>query len=246
MERPAYLAENDAYYADFWTTTRLYTSRFPNGEEAERASVILTYLSHRAEAKRWDLRPPRLLDVGCGRGWLTNLLALYGPAEGCEPSAGAVATARSLFPYLTFHALTPGELRTTPGFQPFDAVVTSEVIEHVPFDLQLAFLRDVRVCLAPGGALVLTTPRGELWASEGHTSQQSVENWLTEAALERLLREAGFAPRQLRRASPVGGGLLRRACARWARRSGVHRPSVAEATVDARSGLYQVWLAEAT
>lgn len=243
--RPPYLDENEAFYADFWATTPHYTSRFPNGEEAARAGVILQYLSGLAEQRQWDKRPPRLLDAGCGRGWLTNLLSLYGAAEGCEPVAGAVRTARTLFPHLTFHALTAGELRQTPQFTPFDVVVSSEVIEHVPTDLQVMFLRELHDCLVPGGLAIVTTPRGELWATEGYTSGQRMENWLREAELEHLLQEAGFEPLALRRAVPVGNGLwhrVRRKLKRW-RGARMERPSMLDCAIDTRRGLYQIWLA---
>ncbi|MDO8795688.1 MAG: hypothetical protein Q7J25_13840 [Vicinamibacterales bacterium] len=46
---PPYLTANADFYETFWTTTRFYTSRFPNVDEASRAAVILESLSGHAE-----------------------------------------------------------------------------------------------------------------------------------------------------------------------------------------------------
>ena len=115
---------------------------------------------------------------------------MYGHAEGCELVTGAAELARRLFPGTTFHALPPGDLPVTAGFTPFDVVVCSEVIEHIPREWQARFVTDLRECLAPGGYLILTTPRGEMQALAGDTSNQLIENWLSEPELDRLLHHS--------------------------------------------------------
>ena len=241
-QRP-YLATNAAFYDTFWTTTRFYTSRFPNGDEASRAAVILEYLSGLAEVHDWEAHPPRLLDAGCGRGWLTNLLSVYGPAEGCEPVVGAISAARALFPHLTFHVATPGELARRPGAVPFDVVVSSEVLEHVPAPLQAGFVAELADCVKPGGFVVLTTRRGELQPVAGESSAQLMENWLTEAQVRALLTGAGLTPIGLRRALPTHAFWLDRLLRRWRRLWGQTRidRSATEVSLDHRSSLYQIW-----
>lgn len=244
LERPAYLHENEAFYSEFWAERDHYSSRFPNHDEAVRAGPVLECLSTLAERHGWLARPPRLLDAGCGRGWLTHLASLYGYAEGCEPVAGAVALARQLFPDVRFHPLTPGELRRTPGFDPFDVVICSEVIEHLPRESQASFVTDLRECLVPGGYLILTTPRGEMQAPAVATSNQPIEHWLSERELERMLRNAGLTPELRRRAYPFGVRALHRWLARVERWFGSpQRRSTAGVALDYRDSLYQIWCA---
>jgi len=244
-EQRPYLATNAAFYDTFWTSTRFYRSRFPNGDEASRAAIILEYLSGLAEVHDWEAHPPRLLDAGSGRGWLTNLLSAYGAAEGCEPVEGAVTTARTLFPHLTFHLATPGELAQRPGAVPFDVVVSSEVLEHVPTPLQAGFVAELAACVTPGGFVILTTPRGELQPVAGESSAQLMENWLTEAAVRTLLTQAGLTPIRLRRAFPTRAFWLDRLWRRWRRLRPTARVdrSLPELWLDHRSSLYQIWCA---
>lgn len=241
VSRPDYLEANDAFYRTFWHTAPNYSAPFPNAEEAARGGVVLTMLARVAEQEDWATRRPRILDAGCGRGWLTHLVSTFGNAEGCEPVADAVTLARTLFPSLTFHAVTPGELASRRGFVPFDVVVCSEVLEHVPTELQSAFLGDLHKCLRTGGVLVLTTPRGELQRAEA-SSQQLIEAWRTEAEVESLLVRAGFVDFELRRAWPVRGTLLHRVIKRMPRTIARRvQASWLQAAADHRTGLYQVW-----
>ena len=74
-------------------------------------------------------------------------------------------------------------------------MLASEVIEHVAADARRAFVADLRALLAPSGAVVLTTDRGELyqrWRRRPSTTEQPEENWLTEAEVKRLFEAEGF------------------------------------------------------
>ena len=81
----------------------------------------------------WPLR--RVLEIGCATG---ELIAAV-PAErrvGIDISAANVAAARARFPQVEFHC---GDFRDA-GLTGFDAVIVSDVLEHVPDDA--AFLSD--------------------------------------------------------------------------------------------------------
>jgi 2-polyprenyl-3-methyl-5-hydroxy-6-metoxy-1,4-benzoquinol methylase len=239
--RPDYLAANDAFYSTFWKTAPNYGARFPNAEESARAGVVLDILARVAERDDWAARLPRILDAGCGRGWLTNLLSAFGDAEGCEPVGDAAALARTLFPSLTFHALTPGELARMAWFRPYDVVVCSEVLEHVPTELQRTFISDLCNCVRREGVLVLTTPRGELHAEHG-SSEQLIEAWRTEGEVKSLLLAAGFVDLERHRAWPTGSTLFERVI----RRLPTHlaqrlRTSSLQAAIDHHTALYQIW-----
>ena len=102
-----------------------------------------------------NVRPTdRVLDLGCGDGALTGVLAGAGASVvGVDVAESALARARSKHPQLTF-AVTPidGPLPYDDGT--FDVVWSSEVIEHVADTAR--WLSEVRRVLVPRGRLLLT------------------------------------------------------------------------------------------
>lgn len=101
----------------------------------------------------------RVLDLGCGNGALCASLAAAGvEAVGVDADAQGVAIARQARPDLRFHHQSfdddPRGLVQREGL--FDAVVSTEVIEHLYAPAQLP--RFARVLLKPGGLLLVTTP----------------------------------------------------------------------------------------
>jgi len=242
----SYLNENNRYYDRFWREHPLYLTRHPNSDEAQRAGVILRFLSDlREEAGVGPDSAIRILDVGCGRGWLTALLSSYGACEGVEPAPEAVALARSLFPGLTFHVGTLPDLLAGESFRRFDLVVSSEVLEHVPYALQSEFVMQLGAAVVPGGHCILTTPRAELLACAGDSSNQLQENWASEREVERMFRSAGFEVRAHDRSYPTRATLTDKMFSRLKRALRYARlPSELETlqkALDHRSSLYQIW-----
>jgi SAM-dependent methyltransferase len=116
-------------------------------------------LDHRVELAL-DLVPPgarRLLDLGAGDGFVSaRLTAAGGAAVGVSVDVGApTPLAPHVRPVSQVTARLPGPLPFRSGA--FDVVVTLETIEHVldPDGL----LEEARRVLAPGGTLILSTPR---------------------------------------------------------------------------------------
>lgn len=182
--------EEQAFYSRLWSNGE-WAGAAPNEDEVLRAKAIIPFVKQSAAAA---LRPFRILDLGCGRGWLTSILAGYGEVVGVDPVADAIATARHLFPGVRFSVARHTELLQAFGARAFDLVVASEVIEHVPQEQQGEWLSSIRAVLGPNGKLVLTTPRGELyraWKARG-IAGQPVENWLAEDQLIALLSVAGM------------------------------------------------------
>lgn len=183
---PAPAVSEEEYYETLFVRDSDWSKSTPNVDEASRWERIKALLDRHFEADA----AKEILDVGCGRGWLTNLLSAYGRAMGIEPVAPVVAHARRLFPALTFEAMTPEAM---PGAARFDAIVSSEVLEHVRD--KRSFLRRLNELLKPGGLLVVTTPRAELykkWTRRFGRPSQPIEEWISTDALRRLLDECGF------------------------------------------------------
>ncbi|MEQ1592328.1 MAG: class I SAM-dependent methyltransferase [Thiobacillaceae bacterium] len=96
----------------------------------------------------------RMLDVGCGGGaFLCRMRKAGWVVAGIEPDVKAAArlVAQEGFPvYRSLEELTQKEE------QPFDIIVLSHVIEHLPNPMHTLTL--LRSLLAAGGRLLLTTP----------------------------------------------------------------------------------------
>lgn len=100
----------------------------------------------------------RVLDVGCGRGFWSDRFAKSGAdVVGIDASSSGIERARHSYPNLDFRQLSITEdMISVIGQEPFDSVVSIEVVEHV-YDPR-GFARACFNALKPGGTLVLTTP----------------------------------------------------------------------------------------
>ncbi|TKB65719.1 MAG: glycosyltransferase [Nitrospira sp.] len=195
--------KSDAFYVNLFVNAPAWSTPNPNADEAARWSKIAAFLEYilRRERQQEPNKQLRMLDVGCGRGWLTNLATMYGTCEGIEPVAGVVEHAHKLFPHLKFEAGMADSVLTRSDFAPYDVVLTSEVIEHVPHGQKEKFLAQLAQLLKPEGYLILTTPRGEMWEQWKTIAppNQPVEDWVTEEQLRTLLRGEGFTESGLER-----------------------------------------------
>lgn len=124
---------------------------------------VLASLIDRFAPARTDGRKPRLLDVGCGAGGLMRLLGDRFDALGVDssPLARATASARGL---TALDGELPDRFPDRVLALRFDAVVMSEVLEHVERD-RAAVEAAVRL-LSPRGLLVCTVPaHPRLWSA---------------------------------------------------------------------------------
>ena len=100
----------------------------------------------------------RLLDVGCGDGALIAVARRRFPAadlHGYDPNATGLGLAREVLGRHRIEAHLHGDQASIPQGA-FDAVICTEVIEHV--NEPEALLRLIASALGPGGVAVLTTP----------------------------------------------------------------------------------------
>ncbi|MDN5715803.1 MAG: class I SAM-dependent methyltransferase [Janibacter sp.] len=105
-----------------------------------------------------EKRPARLLDIGCGRGFLLDRLGEVG-LTGMTGMDVYDDVRSDRWDYVR------GDVTQRLPFddQSFDCVVAGEIIEHVP-DPD-SFLREIRRVLTPGGTVVLSTPNMVSWAN---------------------------------------------------------------------------------
>jgi 2-polyprenyl-3-methyl-5-hydroxy-6-metoxy-1,4-benzoquinol methylase len=104
------------------------------------------------------LRPARLLDVGCGEGWLARRLrpALAAEITGIDASAALIAAAAAADPDGTYRSLSYADAIADPGTLggPYDAVVCNFALLGAPLT---PLLRALAGTLAPGGTLLIQT-----------------------------------------------------------------------------------------
>jgi len=191
------MSENEyaeGFYKNLWEYQH-WSGPSPNDDENTRAASIKVLIEKYVLPNREASGPLRILDIGCGRGWLTKILSSYGLAIGVDPLEAGVKKAASLFPDLEFRKGTCADILTAEGPGSFDLIVASEVIEHVENDLKKDFLMSFFTLLKHGGFAILTTPRGDLWNKWKRLEipEQPVEQWITERELRKLCLDIGFS-----------------------------------------------------
>jgi 2-polyprenyl-6-hydroxyphenyl methylase/3-demethylubiquinone-9 3-methyltransferase len=102
-----------------------------------------------------------VLDLGCGNGSFSILLNREGFAvTGVDHSLSGIEIATRHSKGLNFRQhdlLEP----LSPDFANFDAVISTEVIEHLPLPRKL--MENALSALKPGGLFILTTPYHGYW-----------------------------------------------------------------------------------
>jgi SAM-dependent methyltransferase len=184
------------YYEELWS--RLPDELDPSDFERRRAFLL------------GDVRAgERVLDLGCGAGDFTAVLADAGARPvGVEVAKAAVDRARNRHPALDFR-LSPIDGPLPLQDNTFELVWASEVIEHVADTAR--WLSEVRRVLVPRGRLLLSTPsHGRLRVAVGGVERVSEPlgdhlHLYTRRSLTETLRELGFAGIEVRAAGGPPG-----------------------------------------
>lgn len=140
------------------TTTRQYKHSYIDSHAFHHhgylISPLLELISDRKPTNQQRLR---VLDLGCGNGSLSHLIAQQGyEVVGVEDSEQGVAIARQSFPDCHFIQASIYDLPYAELENSFDIVLSVEVIEHLLYPREL--VRAAQKCLKPNGRLILTTP----------------------------------------------------------------------------------------
>jgi 2-polyprenyl-3-methyl-5-hydroxy-6-metoxy-1,4-benzoquinol methylase len=154
-----------------------------------------------------QLDSPRILDLGCGSGWLTEQLSAFGPATGIDLSDECIAKARVRAPHIDYMAGNMFEAPLPLGH--FDVVVSQDVVAHLVD--QPGFVKLAARLLKPGGHLIITSTNRFVVRRMRLPSQppEHIERWLGPGSLRRLLKTE-FVVERLFTVMPIGNrGLLR-------------------------------------
>lgn len=182
----------DQYYEEMFTRNKDWNTVDPNHEEILRWNKIKSII------EKLDINSfieINILDLGCGRGWLTNLLNQYGSAQGIEPVSSVVEYGKSLYPHLKLTSGNASEFLEREPQTKFQLIVSSEVIEHIPFENKNEFAQQISLLLKTNGYLIITTPRAEaqqLYLQHAG-ADQPIEDWMMEEDVKRVFTLNGFA-----------------------------------------------------
>jgi len=120
-----------------------------------------------------DLSRSRILDLGCGHGWLADKLASAGATvTGVDGSSDLIRLARSAFPEIRFEVadLVDG---LPAGMGAYEAVVAHMVLMDLPALDRV--LDDVKATLAPTGVFVFSILHPCFFAQE--PVQDTLDHW---------------------------------------------------------------------
>jgi ubiquinone/menaquinone biosynthesis C-methylase UbiE len=101
----------------------------------------------------------RVIDIGCGEGWLTQLVASRSVTTiGIDPSAVALERARATTTAVnaSFIQVSADDLPFDPGSA--DIVIYYNSLHHVPEAIQHKALAETARVLSPGGLLCIVEP----------------------------------------------------------------------------------------
>lgn len=177
---------------------------------------------------RRDIRPylpagakRRVLEIGCGQGELVRLLHNDGiDARGIDisPEQVSIARAEGLHVELgDFHEY----LTSSPGA--FDAVLATDVLEHLGKEEVLSTFDHVYAGLKPGGVFIARVPNA-VSPVGGNIMYGDIthETWFTKRSVAQLAKVAGFASITTFPCPPIAHGIKSAArVAAWKVVSGV-------------------------
>ena len=182
--------ELDAYYKEM--------SKYEHKHQAGRVSgVALANYQKIVDGLRPFLprKEARIADIGCATGGLLSVFQRNGYTNliGVDPSPSCARTAAELY---GMKVITSSLFDVASFDHPFDLLVFSSVLEHVP-DLTGA-LSKMRPLLGAGGLMFIEVPdtvNFASWASAPF-QQFSVEhvNFFSPTSLSNLMRRHGFEP----------------------------------------------------
>jgi SAM-dependent methyltransferase len=133
-------------------------------------------------------RTGRALDVGCGAGRWSRLLADQGyETVGIDLQPDLIAANRRRHRDIEFHTASA---QSFVSMEPFDLVSTVTVIQHVPFEQQTAVVERLRGLTADGGHVIALENVSD---QAPHVFSRSIGGWRT------LFERAGFKALAMRR-----------------------------------------------
>lgn len=143
---------------------------------------------------RWidERDPERVIDLGCGSGYLTATVAEADPTRtviGIDTDADSIEVARRRGSPASFHVADAFDLDYAADS--FDCVVLGDVIEH--FEDPTPMLDEARRVLTPGGYCIISVPAFRFLFGP-HDEHNDHHDRYTARRLAAVAEETGFEP----------------------------------------------------
>jgi SAM-dependent methyltransferase len=194
----------------FWDTWNR-TWRFRDGLDAfmQAQAQVAAKMASRLPAGA------RVLDVGCGTGWLANTIAPFAEAWGTDLAPAAIDDGKKRHPNV--HLLC-GDFLALELPAPFDLIISADSLAHMHD--QEACVRRIAQLLKPGGAFLLMTQNRQVWRRRSALKplgDGQVQVWPSLGEIRALLRPS-FEIDRISSIDPGGDrGLLWWVENRWVR-----------------------------
>jgi 2-polyprenyl-3-methyl-5-hydroxy-6-metoxy-1,4-benzoquinol methylase len=167
-----------------------------NPDNARRGFYVLREV---AKNERPGLK---ILDVGCGSGWLSRMLQKHGEVTATDFAFKTIDTLKQQYPEIKWIAGDFVEVDLPESH--FDIVACLETIAHVPD--QEAFADRIARVLRPDGLLLLTTQNEYVWSRTSSLKppgEGQIRNWPSQERLKCLFA-ASFSIEKLFTCAPGG------------------------------------------
>jgi SAM-dependent methyltransferase len=150
-----------------------------------RRAILESFLRQIIQDPKFEIRDPKLLDIGCGTGANLEMLAQFGTAEGVDVSGEALDFCRK-----KGLNVQKGLAETLPyADESFDITTALDVIEHLDDDV--AGLKEMHRVTKPGGhALIFVPAFMWLWGVQDDISHHRIR--YTRKQIVERLEIAGF------------------------------------------------------
>ena len=149
----------------------------------------------------------KILEAGCGTGWLSAKLSEFGKVTAVDIGKKIIEIAQVKYPHIDFRS---GDVETLDlPVNYFDVVVSTQVLTHVAD--QPRFLRRLAQLLKPGGFLLIETQNKYVFERTANISPAKgwIRQWVTMKTLKNFLTK-DFSIRRATTLEPQGHlGLLR-------------------------------------
>jgi SAM-dependent methyltransferase len=162
----------------------------------------LAQLGGSSRFKRWVVSKfaqhlgPTVLEVGCGTGNFTELLAEFGRrVTGVDINAAYVEQARQRLESLPNVQVRCADATSAEWTETFDSVVLLDVLEHIEADTD--FLGRLQQALKPSGRLILKVPAGP-WLYGPMDQAIGHHRRYDRPSLGEAIRTAGMVPVSMR------------------------------------------------
>jgi SAM-dependent methyltransferase len=182
---------------EYWNTLLPKSLNWENGpDNGRRADRVLKEVVRRARPNL------RILDVGCGTGWMSRKLAEYGEVTAVDFASAVIHNLQEKYPSVKW---VDGDFLSVELPEDYyDIVCSMETIAHVSD--QGSFAHRIARVLRVDGVLLLTTQNEYIWTRTSWLrppGNGQIRNWPSKSRLKELFSES-FVIERISTCAPGG------------------------------------------